>query len=98
MLDDSERTVLEETERALARNDPRLARRMQRGWRGGGGRGGRAAVAVVTLALVVGLVWLDLPGQALLVVLVGLGFLLALGWRPPGRLVAMLHQDDGPRS
>jgi Flp pilus assembly protein TadB len=93
MLDDDERTVLEETERALARDDPRLARRMQRARRGGG-RGRRVAVALVTLALVVGLGWLGLPAQALLVVLLGLGVLLALGWRPPGRLGALLRRDD----
>lgn len=98
MLDDEERTVLEETERALARNDPHLVRRMQRGLgRGDGGRGRRVTVTVVTLALVVGLLWLGLPGQALLVVIVGVGFLLAFGWRPARRVPAMLR-EDGPRS
>jgi hypothetical protein len=54
MLDDEERTVLEETEQALARNDPGLARRMRRGRdRTTGGR--RVAVTAVTLSLVVGL-------------------------------------------
>jgi predicted PurR-regulated permease PerM len=83
MLDDDERTVLEETERALSRDDPSLARRMRRG----AARRGRAArlrlvVVLVTVALVVGLFWLGLPGQALLVVMVGVGALVGLGWRP----------------
>jgi cell division septal protein FtsQ len=83
MLDDDERTVLEETERALIRDDPSLVRRMRRG----ASRRGRAArlrfaVVLVTVALVVGLFWLSLPGQALLVVMVGAGFLVGLGWRP----------------
>jgi non-ribosomal peptide synthetase component F len=96
MLDDQERTVLEETARALARNDPGLARRMRRGGRG---RGQRVAVTAVTLVLVVGLLWLGLPGQALLVVMVGLGVLLALGWRPARRLRAVLRGDqDTPHS
>jgi hypothetical protein len=93
MLDDAERTVLEETEQALARNDPGLARRMRQG-RGTGGRGRRVAAAVVTVVLVVGLLWLGLPGQALLVVIVGLGFLLALGWRPSARVPAFLRGDE----
>jgi DUF3040 family protein len=104
MLDDAERSVLEETEQALARNDPGLARRMRRGRGrgrrgGGGGRGRRVAVTVVTLGLVVGLLWLGLVGQAVLVVMVGLGFLLALGWRPSGRIPAMMRgNQDPPRS
>ncbi len=99
MLDDAERTVLEETEQALARNDPGLARRMRRGSGRDGRRGRRMAVAVVTVLLVVGLLWLSLPGQALLVVLVGLGFLVGLGWRPTGALPAILRGDeDRPRA
>ncbi|MDD7916399.1 DUF3040 domain-containing protein [Actinomycetospora callitridis] len=83
MLDDDERTVLEETERALARDDPSLARRMRRpGVRRRRAARGRAAVVLVTVALVVGLFWLALPGQALLVVMVGVGALVGLGWRP----------------
>ena len=94
MLDDDERTVLEETEKALARNDPGLARRMRRGR---DGRGRRAAVAVATVVLVIGLLWLGLPGQALLVVMVGLGVLVGLGWRPPGRIAGILRRiDEGP--
>jgi hypothetical protein len=96
MLDDEERTVLEETEQALLRDDPGLARRMRRRPGGGDGRARRVAVAVVTLALVVGLLWLGLPGQALLVVLVGLGFLLALGWWPSERVTAVLRADGNP--
>ena len=95
MLDDAERAVLEETEQALARNDPGLARRMRRGT-GRSGRGGRIAVAVTTVVLVVGLLWLGLAGQALLVVLVGLGFLLAMGARPASWVPAMLRADDDP--
>jgi DUF3040 family protein len=95
MLDDEERTVLEETEAALARNDPGLARRMRRG-AAKGGRGRHLAVTVVSLLLVVGLFWLGLPGQALLVVMVGLGFLLAMGWRPSGRIPAALRGNEDP--
>ena len=39
----------------------------------------------MTVALVVGLFWLALPGQALLVVMVGVGALVGLGWRPRPR-------------
>jgi hypothetical protein len=104
MLDDEERTVLDETEAELARNDPGLARRMRRGrgWSGGGGGGGRArrvAVTVVIVLVVVGLFWLGLPGQALLVVMVGLGFLLAMGWRPSVRIPPMMRgEKDTPRA
>lgn len=83
MLDDDERTVLEETERALSREDPSLARRMRRGdARRGRAARHRLAVVLVTVTLVVGLFWLGLPGQALLVVMVGAGALVGLGWRP----------------
>jgi hypothetical protein len=94
MLDDEERTALEETEAALARDDPGLARRLRRGRTG---RGPRVAVVVVTLVLVVGLLWLGLPGQALLVVMVGLGFLVALGWRPSARVPAILRAHENPQ-
>jgi hypothetical protein len=94
MLDDDERTVLDETERALARNDPGLARRMRRGR---SGRGRRLTVVLATVVLVVGLLWLGLPGQALLVVMVGLGFLVALGWRPADRVPDLVRRiDEGP--
>jgi hypothetical protein len=94
MLDDDERTVLEETERALARNDPGLARRMRRGR---SGRGLRLSVVLATVVLVAGLLWLGLPGQALLVVMLGLGFLLALGWEPSGWVASILRRiDEGP--
>jgi hypothetical protein len=94
VLDDDERAVLRETEEALARDDPGLARRMRRDPRG---RGRRATVGVVTLVLAIGLLWLGLPGQALLVVLVGLGFLVALGWSPGGWVEAVVRRiDDGP--
>jgi hypothetical protein len=94
MLDDDERTVLEETEKELARDDPGLVRRMRRGR---SGRGRRVAVLVATVVLVVGLLWLGLPGQALLVVMLGLGFLLALGWEPSGWVASILRRiDEGP--
>jgi hypothetical protein len=94
MLDDDERTVLEETEKELARDDPGLVRRMRRGR---SGRGRRVAVLVATVVLVVGLLWLGLPGQALLVVMLGLGFLLALGWEPSGWVASSLRRiDEGP--
>lgn len=93
MLDDDERTVLEETERALLRDDPALARRMRRG-RVRRTTGRRLAILVVTATLVVGLLWLGLPGQALLVVMVGAGFLVGTGWRPGlGRVTAALGPD-----
>jgi hypothetical protein len=83
MLDDDERTVLEETERALSRDDPALARRMRRaGVRRARAARLRFAVVLVTVAMVVGLAWLGLAGQALLVVVVGAGVLAGLGWRP----------------
>ncbi|MCD2195425.1 DUF3040 domain-containing protein [Actinomycetospora endophytica] len=94
MLDDDERTVLEETARDLARDDPQLVRRMQRGWGRGDGRGRRVAVTVVMVVLVVGLLWLELPGQALLVVMVGIGFLLAFGWQPSRWVPAVLRPDE----
>jgi hypothetical protein len=97
MLDDAERTVLEETEQALARNDPGLARRMRRVG-GRRGRGRRTAVAVVTVVLVVGLLWLSLPGQALLVVMVGLGFLVGMGWQPARWTPAILRRHEDPPS
>jgi hypothetical protein len=94
MLDDDERIVLEETEKALARNDPGLVRRMRRGR---GGRGRRIAVLIATVVLVVGLLWLELPGQAVLVVLVGLGVLLGLGWQPSDWVAGILRRiDEGP--
>jgi len=83
-------------EAALLRNDPGLARRMRQG-RGAGGRGRRVSATAVTVVLVVGLLWLGLPGQALLVVMVGLGFLLALGWWPAVWIEAITRRiDEGP--
>jgi len=81
-LDDAERSVLAETERSLAADDPSFARRWHRAW--GGRRRSRPRVAVVAvgLLLIVGLIWLGLPGQALLVLLVAVGVLLGSGWRP----------------
>jgi len=97
-LDDAERSVLAETERSLAADDPSFARQWHRAW---GGRRSRAhlAVVVVALLLIVGLCWLGLPGQALLVLLLTLGVLLGSGWRP--RLPRALRDEltpPGPRA
>ena len=80
-LDDAERSVLAETERLLAGEDPDLARRLRDGW---GPRRSvrRIAVAATALVLVVGLFWLGLPGQALVIVLLAVAVLLGTGWRP----------------
>ena len=98
-LDDAERSVLAETERSLAADDPSFARRWHRA-SGSGGRRSRAylAVAVVGLLLIVGLCWLGLPGQALLILLLTVGVLLGAGWRP--RLPQALRDElarPGPR-
>lgn len=98
-LDDAERSVLAETERSLAADDPSFARRWHRA-SGSGGRRSRAylAVAVVGLLLIVGLCWLGLPGQALLILLLTIGVLLGAGWRP--RLPQALRDEltrPGPR-
>jgi hypothetical protein len=81
-LNDAERSVLAETERCLADEDPALERRLRDGW---GGRRSRTHVTIVavTLVLIVGLCWLGLPGQALVVLLLAGAVLLATGWRPP---------------
>jgi Flp pilus assembly protein TadB len=99
-LDDAERSVLAETERSLAADDPSFARRWHRA-SGSGGRRSRAylAVAVVGLLLIVGLFWLGLPGQALLILLLTIGVLLGVGWRP--RLPQALRDEltpPGPRT
>ncbi|GLZ47557.1 hypothetical protein Acsp06_37420 [Actinomycetospora sp. NBRC 106375] len=82
MLDDAERHALEETERALTRADPDLDRLLREGhsrrqqviaWVGG----------VVGALLVIGLLWLALPGQALIVAT--LTTLLVLRYRVPLR-------------
>lgn len=99
-LDDAERSVLAETERALAADDPSFARR----WHRASGRGGRAArirfaVLVVGLLLIVGLLWLGLPGQALIILLLTVGVLVGVGWRP--RLPRALRDEltpPGPRA
>ena len=97
MLGDDERTVLEETEKELARDDPGLVRRMRRGRDGRSGRGRRVGVVVATVALVAGLLWLGLPGQALLVLMLGLGALVALGWPSSDLVAAILRRiDEGP--
>jgi Flp pilus assembly protein TadB len=81
-LDDAERSVLEETERSLAADDPSLDRRWRRAWDGRRRTRTHLAVALVAVLLMVGLCWLGLPGQALLVLLVAVGVLLGAGWRP----------------
>jgi len=99
-LDDAERSVLAETERSLAADDPSFARR----WHRASGSGGRAsrirlAVVVVGLLLIVGLFWLGLPGQALVILLLTVGVLLGIGWRP--RLPQSLRDEltpPGPRA
>lgn len=80
-LDDAERSVLAETERSLADDDPDLARRFRDGW---STRRSvvRIAIVATTLVLIVGLCWLDLAGQAFLVLLLAVMTLLATGWRP----------------
>jgi Flp pilus assembly protein TadB len=98
-LDDAERSVLAETERLLAADDPSFARRWHRA-SGSSGRRSRAylAVAVVGLLLIVGLFWLGLPGQALIVLLLTVGILLGVGWRP--RLPQSIRDEltpPGPR-
>src|SRR3954454_13814114 len=98
-LDDAERSVLAATERALAADDPSFARRWHRpsGSRGRRSRT-RLLVVVVGLLLIVGLFWLGLPGQALLVLLLTVGVLLGVGWRP--RLPQSLRDEltpPGPR-
>lgn len=93
-LDDAERSVLAETERSLAADDPSFARRWHRA-SGRGGRRIRLAIVLVGLLLIVGLFWLGLPGQALLVVLLTVGVLLGAGWRP--RLPQSLRDELTPR-
>jgi hypothetical protein len=80
-LDDAERSVLAETERSLADDDPGLERRFRDGW---SSRRSVVRIAIVTTALVliVGLCWLDLAGQAFLILLLAVLALLATGWRP----------------
>lgn len=93
-LDDAERSVLAETERSLAADDPTFARRWHRA-SGSGTRRSRVRLAVlaVGLLLIVGLCWLGLPGQALLVLLLTVGALLGTGWRPRRRLSPGLRDE-----
>jgi len=80
MLDDAERAVLAETERSLAA-DPQLRRQFRSGWRGRRSRL-HVAIAVTTLVFMIGLIWLGLPGQAMLVALLAVALLYGTGWRP----------------
>lgn len=82
-LDDAERSVLAETERYLADEDPALERLLRDG-RTRRGSYTRAAIVATTLVLIIGLCWLGLAGQALVVLLLGVAALVAAGWRPPG--------------
>jgi hypothetical protein len=79
-LDDAERSVLAETERSLADDDPELERRF-RDWSPRRSVG-RIAIVVAALVLMVGLFWLGLPGQALVLLLLAVAALFATGWRP----------------
>ena len=91
MLDDAERAVLAETERSLTA-DPRFRRRFHGGWRS---RRSRLRVAIVGTALLfmVGLVWLGLLGDALLVALLAVAVLMGTGWRPSDLLPATWRDD-----
>jgi hypothetical protein len=86
MLDDAERAVLAETERSLTA-DPRFRRRFRGGWRS---RRSRLRVTIVAAALlfVIGLGWLGLPGDALVVALLAVAVLVWTGWRPSDLLPA----------
>jgi hypothetical protein len=90
MLDDADRETLAETERQLARSDPHLDALLS----SGGARRRRAAavgtwlVVVVGTVLVVGLFWLGLPGQALVVAALAL---VVLG---PRRLRALRRRGS----
>jgi hypothetical protein len=89
-LDDAERSVLAETERQLADDDPGLERRLRDGW---GARRPRthATVGATTLLLVFGLCWLALPAQAIVVLLLAGAVLLGTGWRPRDWIPAALR-------
>jgi hypothetical protein len=91
-LDDAERSVLAETERSLADDDPDLERRFRDGW---SSRRSVVRIAIVTTALmlIVGLCWLDLAGQAFLILLLAVLALLATGWRPSDWTPAYLRDQ-----
>lgn len=91
-LDDTERSILAETERSLAEHDPGLARRFRQGF--SARRRGMATTAIA-LVLVVGLLWLDLVGQAFLIALLASAVVALNGWWPSHRIAAMLHGDEG---
>ena len=86
MLDKAEQQALDELERQLAAEDPDLGTRLRQHHRH---RHWLHTVAItVTLVLAVGLLWLGLPGHALLITAVaGIGTLI---YRPSGaaRLLA----------
>jgi hypothetical protein len=104
MLDDEERSVLDETERALVQDDPDLVRRMRRarlGDRRRGRSGGRRRLHVVAVAaavvLVGGLLLLGLPGQALLVALFVIALLVLSGSQPSHWIPMSWRIGRGPR-
>jgi hypothetical protein len=80
-LDDAERSVLAETERHLAHDDPALERLLRDG-RGRRPSATRLAIVTTTLLLLVGLCFLELPVQAVVVLLLGVTVLVTTGWRP----------------
>jgi hypothetical protein len=80
-LDDAERSVLAETERHLAHDDPALER-LLRGGRGHRRPAARLAIVTTTLLLLVGLCFLELPTQAVVVLVLGATTLVTTGWRP----------------
>jgi hypothetical protein len=95
-LDAAERAVLEALERDLADGDPVLAHQMRHGW--GRRRTARLVGVVLAIALVVGLLWLGLPGQACLVVVVTVALLLLTGWRPGDRPFEWMSRRPPPRA
>lgn len=92
-LDDAERSVLAETERALAAHDPGFARRFDNGWRG---RHRGAIVLAAATALIVGLGWLGLAGQAFLIGALAIAVVVTYGWWPAPEIAAHLRGDDPP--
>jgi hypothetical protein len=98
-LDDEERSVLDETERSLAEHDPALARRLREGWRPGRRRRRGMVVTTAAVLLVVGLLWLDLVGQAFLIAALAVAVVVLADWWPAREIGAVLRRQDrtGPR-
>jgi hypothetical protein len=91
-LDDAERSVLAETERSLADDDPELERRFRNGWSPRRSVG-RIAIVAAALVLMVALFWLGLPGQAFVLLLLAVAALVATGWRPSDWTPAYLRDQ-----